>query len=257
MLFRSTSGEQQEETLDPAKSVMLSSQKTEEGADRPVSGGVPGTASNLPSPANNSQNKTSNGIARRTENITYQTSRVVRHTRIPQGVVRRMSLAVLVDQAVQWEGDGANKKKVLVPPTPETLKTIKDLVAGVTGFDERRGDQLIVESLPFESSLNALPPPPVRRVGQVEVGKMKPRNPRNKAGAAIVFGRHRRARAQHSPASAVNQLDLLVQRHLANHQVGARIRIERWIHPGLLMRRLRSDGDGTLCVGAKGATKIE
>jgi flagellar M-ring protein FliF len=157
-----TSGEQQEETLDPAKSVMLSSQKTEEGADRPVSGGVPGTASNLPNPPNNSQNKTSNGIARRTENITYQTSRVVRHTRIPQGVVRRMSLAVLVDQAVQWEGEGANKKKVLVPPTAETLKTIRDLVAGVTGFNEERGDQLIVESLPFESSLNAQPPPVAR-----------------------------------------------------------------------------------------------
>ena len=154
-----TSGEQQEETLDPSKSVMLSSQKTEEGADRPVAGGVPGTASNLPNPPNNGQNKTSTGVARRTENITYETSRVVRHTRIPQGVVKRMSLAVLVDQEVQWEGSGAARKKVLVPPTPETLKTIRDLVAGVTGFDEERGDQLIVESLPFESSLNAQPPP--------------------------------------------------------------------------------------------------
>jgi flagellar M-ring protein FliF len=154
-----TSGEQQEETLDPAKSVMLSSQKSEEGADRPVSGGVPGTASNLPNPPNNTPNKTTTGVARRTENITYQTSRTVKTTRIPQGVVRRMSLAVLVDQAVQWEGDGAARKKVLVPPTPETLKTIRDLVAGVTGFDQERGDQLIVESLPFETSLNALPPP--------------------------------------------------------------------------------------------------
>ena len=70
-----TSGEQQEETLDPAKSVMLSSQKTEEGADHPVSGGVPGTASNLPNPQNNSPNKTTAGVSRRTENITYQTSR--------------------------------------------------------------------------------------------------------------------------------------------------------------------------------------
>jgi flagellar M-ring protein FliF len=155
-----TSGEQQEETLDPAKSVMLSSQKTEEGAEHPISGGVPGTASNLPNPpASNASNKTTTGVARRTENITYQTSRLVKTTRIPQGVVRRMSLAVLVDQAVQWEGDGAAKKKVLVPPTPETLKTIRDLVAGVTGFNEQRGDQLIVESLPFESSLNAQPPP--------------------------------------------------------------------------------------------------
>ena len=153
-----TSGDQQEETLDPSKSVMLSSQKTEEGADRPVSGGIPGTASNLPNPPNNGQNKTSTGVSRRTENITYQTSRTVRTTHIPQGVVRRMSLALLVDQNVQWEGEGAARKKVLVPPTPETLKTIRDLVAGVTGFDEQRGDQLIVESLPFESSLNAQPP---------------------------------------------------------------------------------------------------
>jgi len=151
-----TSGEQQEETLDPAKSVMLSSQKTEEGADHPVSGGIPGTASNLPNPP--APNKTTTGVARRTENITYQTSRTVRTTRIPQGVVKRMSLAVLLDQTVQWEGDGSNKKKLLVPPTPETLKTIRDLVAGVTGFNEERGDQLIVESLPFESSVNAQPP---------------------------------------------------------------------------------------------------
>ena len=151
-----TSGEQQEETLDPSKSVMLSSQKTEEGADRPVSGGVPGTASNLPNPPNNAPNKTTTGVARRTENITYQTSRTVRTTRIPQGVVRRMSLAVLVDHTAQWDGG----KKTLVPPTPETLKTIRDLVAGVTGFNEQRGDQLIVESLPFESTVNAQPPPP-------------------------------------------------------------------------------------------------
>lgn len=161
-----TSGEQQEETLDPAKSVMLSSQKTEEGADRPVSGGVPGTASNLPNQASSPPNKTTQGVARRTENITYQTSRTVKTVRIPQGVVRRMSLAVLVDQAVQWQGDGAAKKKVLVPPTPETLKTIRDLVAGVTGFDQQRGDQLIVESLPFESSLNALPPPVAHPTGK-------------------------------------------------------------------------------------------
>jgi flagellar M-ring protein FliF len=38
------------------------------------------------------------------------------------------------------------------------LKTIKDLVAASTGFNGERGDQLIVESLPFESSLNAEPP---------------------------------------------------------------------------------------------------
>jgi flagellar M-ring protein FliF len=69
-----------------------------------------------------------------------------------------MSLSVLLDQTVRWEGEGSAKRKVLVPPTPETLKTIKDLVAASTGLSTERGDQLIVETLPFESSLNADPP---------------------------------------------------------------------------------------------------
>jgi len=153
-----TSGEQQEETLDPAHSVLLSSQKTEDVTERPTSaGGIPGTAANLPQQASTA-NKGVGGISRRTENVTYETSRIVRHTKIPQGVIRRMSLAVLVDQTVQWEGSGNARRRILVPPSPETLKTIRDLVAGVTGFNTERGDQLVVESLPFESSINAPPP---------------------------------------------------------------------------------------------------
>ncbi|SPE30367.1 Flagellar M-ring protein [Candidatus Sulfopaludibacter sp. SbA3] len=152
-----TSGEQQEETLDPSKSVMTSSQKTEDVTEHATTSGIPGTASNLPQQAN-SAGKGTNGISRRTENVAYQTSRVIRHTKIPQGVIRRMSLAVLVGQSVTWEGDGAAKHRVLVPPSPETLKTIKDLVAGITGLDAQRGDQLVVETLPFETTLNAEPP---------------------------------------------------------------------------------------------------
>jgi flagellar M-ring protein FliF len=88
-----------------------------------------------------------------TESVTYQSSRVIKHTRIPQGVVRRMSLSVLVGQPVRWEGAGKNRRRIVAPPPPETMKTIRELVAGVTGFSVERGDQLVVESLPFESSM--------------------------------------------------------------------------------------------------------
>jgi flagellar M-ring protein FliF len=164
-----TSGDQQEETLDPTHSVMVSSQKTEDVAERgtATSSGIPGTSSNLPQEA--ATGKGSNGTSRRTENVTYQTSRVIRNTKIPQGVIRRMSLAVLVDQSVRWEGT----HRVLVPPTPETLTTIKSLVAAVTGFNAERGDQLIVETLPFESSLNAQPPVKPRPVS-APAGKNPP-----------------------------------------------------------------------------------
>jgi flagellar M-ring protein FliF len=155
-----TSGEQQEETFDPTHSVMVSSQKTEDVTERASAvSGIPGTASNLPGGQAPKPAGGSGGVSRRTENVAFQTSRIIRQTHIPQGVIRRMSLSVLVDHTVQWEGEGAAKHRVLVPPAPETIKTIKDLVAAATGFSAERGDQLIVESLPFESSLNAQPPP--------------------------------------------------------------------------------------------------
>lgn len=152
-----TSGEQQEETFDPTRSVMVSSQKTEDVSDRAAStGGIPGTASNLP--GGTAPRPASNGTSRRTENVAFQTSHVVKHTRIPQGVIKRMSLSVLVDHTVRFTGEGAARHRVLEPPSAETLKTIKELVAASTGLNTERGDQLIVESLPFESSLNAEPP---------------------------------------------------------------------------------------------------
>jgi len=69
-----------------------------------------------------------------------------------------MSLSVLVDNVVRWEGTGPAKRRILEPPSPDTIKTITNLVAASTGLNAARGDQLIVESLPFESSLNAEPP---------------------------------------------------------------------------------------------------
>src|SRR5215467_2475029 len=72
-----TSGEQQEEAFDPSRSVMMSSQKTEDTSEKLASVGIPGTASNLPEPPPRPA-AASGGLSRRTENITYQTSRTVR-----------------------------------------------------------------------------------------------------------------------------------------------------------------------------------
>jgi flagellar M-ring protein FliF len=45
-------------------------------------------------------------------------------------------------------------KRVLVAPAPERIKVIHDLVAAASGLNPERGDQLIVESLPFETTLD-------------------------------------------------------------------------------------------------------
>ena len=155
-----TGGEQSEETFDPSKSVMVMSQRTEEATGAASqNGGVPGTASNLPRPPARVSGSTS-GPSRRVENITYQSSRTVRRTKLPQGAVKRLAVAVLVDQDVKWEGKGKQLQRVLIPPTPEKLKTIHDVVATLVGFSAPRGDQLIVETLPFDSTLNSEPPLP-------------------------------------------------------------------------------------------------
>lgn len=153
-----TSGEQSEETFDPSKSVMVTSARTEDVSGSAATAGIPGTASNLPRPAPRLPGSTS-GVSRKTENITYQTSRVVKHVKIPQGAVRRLSVAVLVDHKVRWEGEGSVARRVLEPPSPETLKVVRDVLAGVVGFQQDRGDQILVESLPFEATLLAEPPP--------------------------------------------------------------------------------------------------
>jgi flagellar biosynthesis/type III secretory pathway M-ring protein FliF/YscJ len=77
---------------------------------------------------------------------------------MPAGGVRKMSLSVLVDQDITWQPDKNSFQRVLIPPSPEKLKIIRDLVAGVTGFNADRGDQLVIETLPFETTLQLEPP---------------------------------------------------------------------------------------------------
>jgi flagellar M-ring protein FliF len=164
-----TTAEQDEETFDPNKSVMTASKKTEEVMTGSATAGVPGTASNLPKPPVRVGGP-SNMTTRRSEDVNYESSHVIRKTHIPNGGVRRMSVSVLLDQRVHWEGKGAARHLVPVPPTPETIKAVHDLVAGVTGFAQDRGDQITVESLPFEATLDQVEP----ETSAPSAGKAKP-----------------------------------------------------------------------------------
>ncbi|MEO8096866.1 MAG: flagellar basal-body MS-ring/collar protein FliF [Acidobacteriota bacterium] len=151
-----TSGDQSEETFDPEKSVMVSSQTSQ---DMPTPGdvvaAVPGTASNLPraTAAQASAAASVTNYGRKTESTTYQTSRLVRHTKLPQGSVKRLSLSILVDHSLRYD----QGKPVVEAPSAEKLQVIKDLVAAAVGVDTKRGDQLVVEAFPFESTLSAQP----------------------------------------------------------------------------------------------------
>jgi flagellar M-ring protein FliF len=115
----STSGEQNEESYDPQKSAVASSQTTQDGPTLASAAGVPGTASNVPNATAKSaasSGASSTNYARRTENVAYQTSRIVKHTKLPQGAIKRLSVSVLVDHSLRWEGqkkiiEGASSRK--------------------------------------------------------------------------------------------------------------------------------------------------
>jgi len=152
-----TAVDQSDEIYDSAKAATLTSQITEESTGTGIAGGTPGTASNLPSPPPRPAGATS-GITRRTENIAYQPSRTLRHIVNPKGTVRKISTVVLVDHTVRWEGAGPKAKRIDIAPSPELMKAVHDVVAGIVGFNEQRGDQIVVETLTFEGTTNAEPP---------------------------------------------------------------------------------------------------
>ena len=152
-----TSGDQSEETLDPSKSVMVTSQRSEDSGTSSSLGGVPGTQSNLPRPA--ARPASGGGLLnRRTENVQFQTSRLVKHLKLPRGTVKRLSVSVLVDQHVRWDVVKGKANKTVEPPTAAQLKSVRDVVSGIVGLDASRGDQLVVETMPFENTLAAEPP---------------------------------------------------------------------------------------------------
>jgi len=155
-----STSEQTDETFDPTRSVMATSQKTEDVSNTAAGAGIPGTPSNLPRSAiKPGPAPGAAGVSRRSENVSFETSRSVRQVKIPQGTVKRISAALLLDQDVQWEGEGAQRKRLPIPPPPEKLKAIHDVVAGVLGIVPDRGDQLVIESLPFEQTLTLGEPP--------------------------------------------------------------------------------------------------
>lgn len=157
-----SSGEESSESFDPDHSVITSSQKNEEGSVGKDTSGVPGTQTNLPRPTTVRPPSSGNGLVRRTETLAYQTNRVVRRTKLPQGNVRRMSISVIVDQDLKWDmvgkGRSAHPQRTLTPPSAERLKAIQAVVAAAAGINTQRGDLLTVETQPFESTLNAEAP---------------------------------------------------------------------------------------------------
>lgn len=143
-----TRTEKTEERYDPEGQVVRSEQKSQERSIAGVSGGVPGTSSNLPGKKNAPMTGTGATTQKTNEVINYEISKVVSRVVNPSPEVKRLTVAVVVDgNHTAPQGGGARK---YVPRTEEEMKHYEELVKQAVGFSAERGDVVRVVNMPFE-----------------------------------------------------------------------------------------------------------
>ena len=156
-----SSGEETQETYDPATSVALSVTRSEERLGSDSLGGVPGTSSNLPNAKVTPPAKSgSESHTSKAESGTYAVNKLLRHTLQPPGRIKRIAAALLVDDAVEIEQKSNQRVATRRKRSPEEMKQIEQLAAAALGIDPKRGDLLAVENLPFRNLQPEAPPPP-------------------------------------------------------------------------------------------------
>ena len=142
------------EKYDPTVSAVLSDQKTEdEAGGNAISSGVPGTTSNVPPVAKSKPSVTPSSQRSTSENVQYGVNRTVLHTVTPAGRVQRITAAILVDDEVVKTAVNGKTHFTRRERSQQELNQIKDLAEAVIGFDEKRGDTITVENIPFEAEV--------------------------------------------------------------------------------------------------------
>jgi flagellar M-ring protein FliF len=174
-----TQSEATSENFDPAKQVIRSEQTSSdshtggEGAQ-----GIPGALSNQPPqtapqpaipapgaapaaparpgaqaqaapppPSSNSQRATRN----------YEIDHTVSHTQQPTGNLRRLSIAVVLDNRQGTDADG---KPTSTPLAAEEIERYGQLIRDAVGFDDKRGDKIEIINASFSAPAPLVAPEP-------------------------------------------------------------------------------------------------
>jgi flagellar M-ring protein FliF len=170
--YDSSSQEETQETYDPKGTVMASTQRSDQstGAGQPRPAGIPGTASNAPNAGGASNGstppnplplfpqQTTTGESSHQENTSFLASKSTRHVVQGPGQVRRLNVAILVNDKLVTMGSGKDTTMKFVSRSPEELKRMEQLAKAAVGVDASRGDQIAIENIAFAD--NAIPKPP-------------------------------------------------------------------------------------------------
>lgn len=138
------------------RSEQTEQEKFEGTGSMPVVGGTPGTAGNIPGVTFGSQTGQQDNNYKK--NISTVNNEITKHTRKqtkPPGEVKKLSVAVLVDS-----GKGL---------LPQQINSIMAAAGAAAGINAARGDTLVVQSLPFDTSAEVAEKEEAQAVGRQEL----------------------------------------------------------------------------------------
>jgi flagellar M-ring protein FliF len=162
--------EQTQERFNPDQPALRSEQLNEQQSVDAAAGGVPGALTNQPPAAGRAPQEATNagGVVEpsdarnssRQSTRNYELDRVISHTRMSPISLRRLSVAVVVDNISSVGQDG---KVTVRERTPEEIERLTELVREAIGFDARRGDSVRVMNSSF------LSPEPVADLPEIPI----------------------------------------------------------------------------------------
>ncbi len=138
-----------ERRFDPEGRVAISIDTEERSDNSQDAAGVDVTvASNLPDGLAEGGGEGSRSQASESrERVNYEVSETTREVTRAPGAIRRLTVAALVNGTYVTDASGA---QVFEPVPDAELDALRELIASAVGFDEARGDQITLRSLPFE-----------------------------------------------------------------------------------------------------------
>ena len=173
------SEEHTDEVYDPKSATPVSTQRTEQNSQMTRQSAVAGASANTPAaqpaPAANSTatpaaaaagTTTVAGTAAaapaqaqtsREESSSYAINRHVTHTEETPGRIRRLTAAIVVNDREIHQLSGKVEHVAWQHRSPDEMKRLQQLAQAAVGYDEDRGDEVVLENIAFSGNSDPVP----------------------------------------------------------------------------------------------------
>lgn len=157
-----TINEQTQETFEADPGKVRSEQNQEQQSQGPIgAAGIPGALTNQPPGAGTTDPNAANGQANSKPNNSsrqstrnYELDKTITHVRQAPGSIKRVSAAVIVDDRISVNDKGETTR---TPLEPEEIEQFTAMAREAIGFDENRGDSVVVFNRTFQPVEEIMP----------------------------------------------------------------------------------------------------